>query len=78
MSIFITDVWPKRGQSFIRVESRDDLTEFPYDTSSDRDEQVRAARAFAADRSKSESLPIVDDSGLTHVPVLPAEHLVRR
>jgi hypothetical protein len=76
MSIFITDVWPKRGQSFIRVESRDDLAEFPYDSPGDRDKQVRTARAFAAERSKCESLPIVDDSGLTHLPVFPAATLV--
>lgn len=76
MSIFITDVWPKHGQSFIRVESQEGLAEFPYDSASDRDKQVRSARALAGSRSETELLPVVDDTELTHVPVLPASLLL--
>ena len=69
MSVFITDVWPRRGPSFIRVESQARLTEFPYADASQRARQLVAARALAATQAALESAAIVDNSMLTHVPM---------
>jgi hypothetical protein len=69
LSVFITDVWPKRGASFIRVESKTALTEFPYADARERAEQLAHARELAAREAQSERSDVVDNSTLTHVPM---------
>ena len=73
MSVFITDVWPRHGLSFIRVESKAALTEYPYEDASQRASQLAQARALAATEAALESTEIVDNSMLTHEPMPAAE-----
>ena len=69
MSVFITDVWPKRGASFIRVESKAALTEFAYANARERADQLGHARELAMREAEAEHSNIVDNSTLTHVPM---------
>ena len=69
MSVFITDVWPKRGASFIRVESKTALTEFPYSDARERADQLAHARQLARSEAEAERSSVVDNSTLTHVPM---------
>jgi len=72
LSVFITDVWPKRGGSFIRVGSTAGLAEYPYENASEQAAQLSLARASAAEAARRERTQLVDNSILTQVPMDPS------
>lgn len=68
MSILITDNWPKRGEPFIRVESKAAINDYAYESSSERIDQLTNARAHAAKESVVESTDVIDQSDVEVVP----------
>ena len=75
MSILITDNWPNRGEPFIRVASKNAITDFAYESSSERIDQLSNARTHAVKDSEAESTDVVDQS---HIEVVPAAPRRRR
>lgn len=68
MTILITDHWPHRGDSFIRVQNGPRINDFPYSDSYERTDQLENANEYATKRAKAESVDVADNTATPQIP----------